>query len=428
MSGRKSPPRWSPPPTAVPRMSATSMVRIPTSTRRARATSGYRTGSDGRGWGRVAGPAGRACRASRGRSRGPPRAAAPAVGQGVARAGRGAGPRSASASSGRGVGSLGIARPVCPRPAAGRSRAPHCRGWRGSGAGTAGATRRSRSSSARTRARRWPTCSVRARRPRDATPRRGRRARPRRRGWRRSPGCRWTPWTGCATPAARTCPTPSPCTAAGCRPCPTRSPGPTMPPACADLLARADARRLDAPAAGRRHERRRRRDRRPVDAAGRRRRSRAGSAGVRHLDPVSGLATVGAGTLGPDLEAALGASGPAARPRPAVLGVLERRRLGRDPLVGRLVDGLRAHRGPVRRRPRRDAGRPARPAALPGQRRRPGPARDRPRLGGPARRAHRRDPAHGADPGPAGRARLQPARLGAGARRSGGRWPTPGWS
>ena len=72
-------------------------------------------------------------------------------------------------------------------------------------------------------------------------------------------------------------------------------------------------------------------------------------------------------------------------PLPAVVRALDGRRLGRDPLVRPAVDRLRPHRGALRRRSSRDAGRAAGPADVPGVGGRPRPAPARPRLGGPGR-------------------------------------------
>ncbi len=95
-------------------------------------------------------------------------------------------------------------------------------------------------------------------------------------------------------------------------------------------------------------------------------------AGLRDLDERSGLATFGAGTYGPALEAALAEHDlelghvPQSFEYSTVGGWVA------DALVRRGVDGRRAHRGAVRRRPPRGAGR------------RPGPAaRSRPRPPGP---------------------------------------------
>ena len=164
-----------------------------------------------------------------------------------------------------------------------------------------------------------------------------------------------------------------------------------------DLLDRARPRRLDAApvgggtsVVGGRDGRARRR------AAGRRRRPRRDLAGLSDASTRSAAwrRSVPARWDRPSRR-------PLARARPDGSGTcpqsLEystRRRLGGDPLVGPRVDGLRADRGPVRRRPPRDPGRAAGPAAVPGQCRRPGPARARARLGGPARHRHRRRPAH----------------------------------
>ncbi len=81
----------------------------------------------------------------------------------------------------------------------------------------------------------------------------------------------------------------------------------------------------------------------------------SGIAGLRALDETSGLATFGAGTLGPAIEAALRAARPDARSLPAVVRVLDARRLGRRPVGRPGVDRLRADRAAVRRRPRGDA-------------------------------------------------------------------------
>ena len=71
---------------------------------------------------------------------------------------------------------------------------------------------------------------------------------------------------------------------------------------------------------------------RPRTTPGHHGRRSSGMAGLRDLDERSGLATFGAGTTGPAVEAALGAARPDPRPLPAIVGVLDGRRLGRDPL------------------------------------------------------------------------------------------------
>ena len=99
-----------------------------------------------------------------------------------------------------------------------------------------------------------------------------------------------------------------------------------------------DTRRLDAAPAGRRHERGRRRDRRPVGATGRRPRPRRDGRRRMPSIRVSGLATVGAGTLGPALEAALRDAG---------------RRLGHVPQSSGVLDASAAGSRPARRAPAR---------------------------------------------------------------------------
>ena len=108
------------------------------------------------------------------------------------------------------------------------------------------------------------------------------------------------------------------------------------------------------------------------------------------LDQRSGLATFGAGTTGPALEAALGAARADAWPLPPVVRALDGRWLGRGAVGRPGIDGLRPDRGALRRRTRRGAGRDAGPAAASGIGGRAGPARARPRLGGPAWHHHGR--------------------------------------
>ena len=74
-------------------------------------------------------------------------------------------------------------------------------------------------------------------------------------------------------------------------------------------------------------------------------------AGLLGLDAESRLATFGAGTRGPAVEAALGAVRSHPRTPAAVVGAVDARRLGGDPLGGAGVARRRPHRGP-RRRPR----------------------------------------------------------------------------
>ena len=78
---------------------------------------------------------------------------------------------------------------------------------------------------------------------------------------------------------------------------------------------------------------------------------------LRGLDEASGLATLRC--RGDRAGPRVGAPGPRpdARPRAAVLGVLDARRLGRDALVRPALARLRADRGALRRRPARVAGR-----------------------------------------------------------------------
>ena len=116
--------------------------------------------------------------------------------------------------------------------------------------------------------------------------------------------------------------------------------------------------------------------------------------GLAAYDESSGLATFGAGITGPALEAALETRGRTARPRAAIVGVLDARRLGRDPIVGPALARLRPDRGPVRRRPDRGTGRHPRAPAVPRLGCRPGPAPARPRVGGPARDRRRGDRAN----------------------------------
>ena len=129
---------------------------------------------------------------------------------------------------------------------------------------------------------------------------------------------------------------------------------------------------------------------RPSRAPGRHRGSRRDRRACARSTRRSGLATFGAGTTGPAIEAALAPARPDPRPLPAIVRALDGRRLGRDPLGRPAVARLRPDRGPVRRRPPRDAARAAGPADPPGVGGRPGPSRARARLGGAARDPHRR--------------------------------------
>ena len=349
---------------------------------------------------------GRSSRALAGRRRGAPeRAGLRVASVGVASSGP------------RRVGSLeGIAAASVPQTRGPRGRVPGTLPrWRASGAGTAGVTRPSRSSSARTRARQWPSCSDRARRPRDATLEEVVAAAPPSR-LAPEPGLSLDPLDRVRHARGQDLPDAIALRSGRLPALPDAVARPDDAAGVRDLLARADAAGWTllprgggtsvvggvtvVPS------------RRPVVVV-----DLGGLAGVRHIDPVSGLATVGAGTLGPDLEAALGASGrrlghvPQSWAFSSVGGWVATRSSGAWSMgYGRIEDLFAG--GHVET--------PAGPLDLPtvsGQRRRTGPARDRPRLGGPARRAHRGGPAHGADSRASGRACVQPARLGTGARR-----------
>ena len=170
-------------------------------------------------------------------------------------------------------------------------------------------------------------------------------------------------------PAARACPTGSPCGPAVSERRPDAVARPPDRPPSASLLGRGRGARLDARAVRRRQQRRRRRDRgrRPTGRSSPS--TSAGTAGLHRLDEPSGLATFGAGTLGPALEAAL-------EPHGLTLGhypqSFEGSTIGGwvgDPLGRPAGARLRPDRRAVRRRPPRDAARPAGPAAVPRRRR-----------------------------------------------------------
>ena len=120
-----------------------------------------------------------------------------------------------------------------------------------------------------------------------------------------------------------------------------------------------------------------------------------GLSGIAALDEVSGAALIRAGTLGPDLEDGLRPHGLTAQALPAVVRVLDARRLDRDPRRRPFRDRADPHRRPRRLDPRPDpvgaVGEPS-PARIG---RRPEPRPDAAGIGGHPRRHHR-----GLGPGP----------------------------
>lgn len=84
------------------------------------------------------------------------------------------------------------------------------------------------------------------------------------------------------------------------------------------------------------------------------------------LDEASGLATIGAGANGPQVERAAACKGLYPGPLSAILGAVDPGRLGRQPIQRSAVDALRPHRAAFCRRPSRDAGRCARYSDLSG--------------------------------------------------------------
>ena len=89
----------------------------------------------------------------------------------------------------------------------------------------------------------------------------------------------------------------------------------------------------------------------------------AALAGVREVDATSRLARIGAGTLGPRLEDELARARPDAAPLPAVVRVLDARRLARDPRRRPLRDRPDAHRRSLPRARARHAARHDRDAS-----------------------------------------------------------------